>query len=270
MEEITTHPGKVLLAFPSNGHDISPRWLRSFVEMKIYDAERAVAMWAELGCPEDVPPFALELFCNYVCVETTSNLAKARNRLVVEFLTNEAYAEAEWLLFLDTDMEYPPDLLLRLVGRARQFDLKILGGLCVIVTEKGPLPTLFVHDDRSLTRIMFDYPDDTVAQVAATGTGCLMVHRSVFEEMQATAGGSENAWFGYDVRTSKEGVEWAVGEDVSFCLRAAEAGHKTHVDTSLPVGHHKGVRVWYPADCRTSPVSPDDLPEALAQENVRA
>ena len=29
--------GKVVVAFPSTGHDISSRWLRSLVEMDVYD-----------------------------------------------------------------------------------------------------------------------------------------------------------------------------------------------------------------------------------------
>ena len=263
--------GKVVVAFPSTGHDISSRWLRSLVEMDVYDRERGVALWEQSGCPEHPNPVELRLFENYLCVEATANLAKARNRLVDEFLTNPAYADAAWLWFLDADMVWDPDLMHRMVARAVQMDLRVLGGLCVIVTADGPLTTLFSHDDDTVTQVLLDWPEDTVCEVAATGTGCLMVHRSVLEEMQQRSGGSINAWFGFDVVRSRTGKEWALGEDISFCLRLQElTGHKVYVDTTAKVGHHKGPKVWWPESTRTEPVNLDALHVSTVDENVRA
>ena len=263
--------GKVVVAFPSTGHDISSRWLRSLVEMDVYDRERGVALWEQAGCPEHPNPVELRLFHNYLCVEATANLAKARNRLVDEFLTNEAYAEAQWLWFLDADMVWEPDLMHRMVARAVQMDLRVLGGLCVIVTADGPLTTLFAPDDDTVTQVLLDWPEGTVCEVAATGTGCLMVHRSVLEEMRDKSGSAKNAWFGFDVVRSATGKEWALGEDISFCLRLQElTDHKVYVDTTAHVGHHKGPKVWWPEETRTSPVKLEDLHLSTVDENVRA
>ena len=44
---------------------------------------------------------------------------------------------------------------------------------------------------------------------------------------------------------------------ISFCLRARDAGWKVYVDTTLPVGHHKGSKVWWPEDARKQPVPAD-------------
>lgn len=250
------HPGRVLLAFPSTGHDISTRWLRSYAELDVWDRERAVAVWEAAGAPDSPNPLDLRLLHNYVAVEATANLAKARNRLVVEFLDN--HSEADWLWFCDTDMVFDPDTMHRLVARAVQMDLTVLGALCVIVTADGPIPTMFIDDPDTVTRVLLDWEPDQVVEVAATGTGCLLVHRCVLEKMHADAGGSANAWFGFDVVHSETGKEWALGEDVSFCLRARKSGFAINVDTTCHVGHHKGPRVWWPSDTKSTPAQIDD------------
>ena len=262
------NPCRVLLAFPSTGRDISTRWLRSYVEMDLYDRERAVQIWESLGAPESPTPIDLRLLHNYVAVEATSNLAKARNRLCEEFLGN--HPDAEWLWFLDTDMVWEPELMHKMVARAVECDVKILGALCVIVTADGPIPTLFVDNPDTVTQVMLDWPENTVAQVAATGTGCLMVHRSVVQKMFDDSGGSANCWFGFDVVTSDSGKEWALGEDISFCLRAREHGFTTHVDTTAHVGHHKGSKVWWPSETKTAPVRlPAEVLNRTGDQSVR-
>jgi hypothetical protein len=249
-------PGRVLLAFPSTGHDLSTRFMRSFVELEAFDRENGVQMWEALGAPESPNPIELRLLDNYVAIESTSNLAKARNRLCVEFLDN--YPDCDWLWFVDSDMTFQPDTLHRLVATARHHDVKIIGALCVLVTADGAIPTMFIDDTNAVTRVMLDYTDDQLAEVAATGTGCLLVHRSVLKDMRERAGGSNHAWFGYDVHATPVG-EYETGEDVSFCLRARKAGHRIFVDTTIHAGHHKGPKTWMPEDCRKHPVSPEQL-----------
>ena len=109
MQESFDHPGRVLLAFPSTGHDISTRFMRSFWELDVWDRERAVQVWEALGAPESPNPIDLRILHNYVALEATANLAKARNRLCDEFLKN--YTDAEWLWFVDTDMVFQPQLM---------------------------------------------------------------------------------------------------------------------------------------------------------------
>jgi hypothetical protein len=260
-------PGQVLMAFPSTGHDISTRFLRSLVELQAWDRVRALQVWEAAGEPESPNPLDLCLLHNYVAVEATANLAKARNRLVDEFLHNESYQACSWLWFCDTDMVFEPDLLHRLVARAIQMDVKMLGALCVIVTADGPVPTLFIPDEDSITQVMLDWQPDQVLQLAATGTGCLLVHRDVLQDMFEQRGRSKNCWFGFDVRTGESGLEWALGEDVSFCLRAAEAGHNVYVDTTAHVGHHKGPKVWWPSSTKDTPAT---LETRLTDENSHA
>jgi len=261
------HPGRVLLAFPSTGHDISTRFMRSLHELDAFDREYAVSTWEAMGAPESPNPIDLRLLHNWFCVEATANLAKARNRLVDEFLTNPDFVDCEWLWFCDTDMVFEPDTLLKMIARAVVNDIKILGALCVIVGADGVAPTLFEANPTTITQMFIGLPEPAVMEVAATGTGCLLVHRSVFESMFEQSGGSKNCWFGFDIRTGASGTEWSLGEDVSFCLRAAEAGFPTYVDTTAHVGHHKGPKVWWPSSTKETPAK---LPERADDSNAYA
>lgn len=251
------HPGRALLAFPSSGHDLSPRFMRSVTELETFDRQYSLQQWEKAGAPDSPNPLELRMLDNYLCVESGVNITKARNRAVSVFL--EEYKHCSWLWFCDTDMVFEPDLLHRLVARAIQTEAKILGALAVILTADGVIPTLFQDDPETITQVLLDWPDDVVAEVAATGTGCLLIHREVLETMQANAGGSNNCWFGEELRYGASGSEWWIGEDLTFCLRAREAGYPVHVDCTTHVGHHKGPRVYWPTDVRSNPVQVPDV-----------
>jgi hypothetical protein len=250
------HPGRALLAFPSSGHDISSRFMRSLTELEVFDREYAVQQWEKAGAPESPNPIQLRLLDNYLCVESGVNITKARNRAVATFLDD--YPNCEWLWFCDTDMVFEPDLLHRMVARAMQTEAKILGALCVILTADGVIPTLFQDDPETITQVLIDWPEGVVAEVGATGTGCILIHREVFETMRGNADGSNNCWFGEDLRFGVSGSEWWIGEDLTFCLRAREAGFPVYVDTTAHVGHHKGPRVWWPTDVKTHGLKLED------------
>lgn len=175
-----------------------------------------------------------------------SNVSRARNDLAVQFLDT---TDGEWALFLDSDMVFPEDTVVRLLAAAEQADTKIIGGLCVAATEHGPMPTLFQHAEAGAPTITVqhtDYPENTILEVAATGTACLMVHRCVLEAIrEASPDDKRYCWFQEAVRRS-----W-VSEDVEFCLRARELGFSVYVDTTLTIGHYKFGRVWRPEDIKT-------------------
>jgi len=179
-----------------------------------------------------------------------ANISKARNELVTRFFD---MADGEWLLFLDSDMVFPQDTIVRLLAAAQHTGCKMVGGLCVMVTDMGPIPTLYQYDtvdgSNGITRVQFDYADNAVVQVAATGAACLMVHRSVLEQMRDAAGGSEFAWF-QECTMTRNGVNHWVSEDLAFCLRAGDLGQSIFVDCTLEIGHAKHGRIWYPKDIR--------------------
>jgi len=180
-----------------------------------------------------------------------ANISKARNELVSLFLQGDA----EWAMFLDTDMVISDDTIARLLLAAEVSGADVISGLCVMIGASGPIPTIYEFGNFSageVTRVAFDYPDKAILQVAATGTACLMVKREVFETIAAAHPNNPYPWFREDVING----EW-ISEDIYFCLQANSFDHPVFVDCNTPVGHAKGSRVWMPEDIRKESSMPD-------------
>ena len=216
--------------------------------------------------------------------ESNANISKGRNELVTKFLSQD---DGEWLLLMDSDMVFPPEVILKLLAASVVTGSRMVGGLCVFLGGLGPIPTLYQYrTEDAITGVQFDYPDGAQLQVAATGSACLMVHRDVFERYQAKMRddqqwlldlrGTEDptlmalidrdlvrdpsvdyGWFQERVRIKRteavDGVrvsEHWMGEDIDFCLRMGDMGEPIFVDCTLEIGHAKHGRIWYPRDIR--------------------
>lgn len=172
-----------------------------------------------------------------------SNVSKSRNELVTRFLDK---TDGDWLLFIDSDMVFPVDTIVRLLHSAEMAGTKIIGGLCVMVTADGPIPTLYQPADSStdVTRVLLQAPQDQILQVFATGAACLMVHRDVLEAVREASPADRNfCWFQEKVINTR----W-VSEDITFCLQAYKLGYSVFVDTTLSIGHVKNGRIWRASD----------------------
>jgi len=71
-----------------------------------------------------------------------------------------------------------------------------------------------------------DYEKDSLIEVDATGTGCLMFDTRIFRELQPP-------WFKFTLTADGR----PIGEDFGFCSRLREEGYKIFVDTSVKCGH---------------------------------
>jgi hypothetical protein len=167
-----------------------------------------------------------------------ANVATARNDIVTQFLAKDPDS-AEWLLMLDTDMEFPGELLAGLMRHASLERAPIVGALCFGIDGTTVFPTLYGlrEDDEGRVSMVRHgrFPANTMWQVAATGAACLLVHRRVFEVVAEQQAGNPFTWF-------QETVQFGglpTSEDITFCLRAGLAGFPVHVNTSLPIGHLK-------------------------------
>lgn len=178
----------------------------------------------------------------------TSNVAHGRNQIVDQFLTTDC----DWLWWIDSDMSFRPDTLDRMVEEADPDTRPILGALCFAVMRghgQEVIPTLYAltDDDPPLPARVTRLPEPAgVYQFSATGAGCLLVHRTVFEKVaeykptpDARPFGERSfPWFEFAPWQTAEGAD-VMGEDLTFCYRAAAAGFPTHVDTRIVVGHVK-------------------------------
>lgn len=167
---------------------------------------------------------------------SSANISSARNDLVKKMLSTDA----DWLLMVDSDMAWEPQALDRLLESADQADRPIVGGLCFGSFSDMLFPTIYQFTEDSQGRLttmrMNDYDRDSVVPCAATGAAFLLIHRSVLEVMRDKKFNAAFPWF-----QETEGGGRPVGEDLTFCIRAAICGFPIHVDTSVKVGHHKSI-----------------------------
>jgi hypothetical protein len=180
----------------------------------------------------------------------TDGLADARNKTVATFLEERA---ADWLFWIDTDMGFAPDTIDRLLEVADPVERPIVGGLCFTQRQEKSdgmggwrclaTPTIFDwgHDGDAMGFVVkFDYVPGAVQQCAGTGSACVLIHRSVFETIEATYGPH---W--YD-RIPNPGMKRIVSEDLSFCMRANSLKIPVWVDASVQTTHQK--TLWLSED----------------------
>jgi hypothetical protein len=170
-------------------------------------------------------------------VHSGPNIARARNTLTRAFLATNA----EWLLMVDTDMVFAPDVLDRLIAAADPIRRPVMGAFCLMQETLGgdPLPTLYEVSE-GVNGLGFaryqEWPDDAVMRVGATGTGCLLAHRGVFHLLDSDERTHDPVWPWFR-EASLRGRP--IGEDLTFMLRCGVAGIPIHVHTGIRVGHVK-------------------------------
>jgi GT2 family glycosyltransferase len=174
-------------------------------------------------------------------------------------------SDANWLFMVDDDHTFPPDILIRMLDR----HVDVVGALALART-----PPYFVcafEEANSQTGVsrgvsIHDLDFASLKEVAAVGTGAILIRRKVLEEM-------EPPWF---VMTHDEhGVN--VSEDVVFCERARDAGFRVWLDTAQSIGHLTGVTlaldsrgVVFDLGNEQSIVIPTDQVEEVTPEEVPA
>jgi glycosyltransferase involved in cell wall biosynthesis len=181
----------------------------------------------------------------------TDGLVDSRNKLVAAFLAEDT---ADWLFWIDTDMGFAPDTVDRLMAAADPAERPVVGGLCFTQREETSdgmggwrcraTPTVFdwtVLEDTGQMgfSVRWNYPPDQLTRVAGTGSACILIHRSVFEKVQAKYG----TW--YD-RVPNTTMGQVISEDLSLCLRACALDIPIHVHTGVKTTHQK--TLWLAED----------------------
>ena len=164
---------------------------------------------------------------------------RSRNVLVKTFLET---TKAEWLLIIDADERLSIDTWNKLIETAHHKDRPIVSGLVFAAFwDEGealrPVPTIYRMNETNGLQPIDNYPENKVIEVDAVGTGCLLIHRDVFLEMQKQSTpnqGKDWAWF---VEGAIDGTYF--GEDLLFSKRLKSMGYKIHAHTGAILPHHK-------------------------------
>ena len=171
-----------------------------------------------------------------IAVSSGANITNARNEAVEKFLSLPS--KPDWLWIIDTDMVFETDVVERLVAAADPVKRPIVGGLCFSWQQgKFARPTTYTVRTDGQVGVLWAYPEDRLFEVDATGTGCLLIHRSVLEAVGAKYA-EPYRWF-----RETEIAGLPIGEDITFCIRARACGFPVFVDSSIKVGHEKTIVV---------------------------
>jgi hypothetical protein len=175
-------------------------------------------------------------------VEAGGLLSRGRNELVCQFLE---HTDAQWLLMIDSDEQLSIEGFDKLLDAVHDVERPIVAGLYFGAWPGEYYPTAVplifksVPDTTTFLPIM-DYPTNKIIPVDSAGTGCLMIHRTVFEKFQADANhhqGQRWCWF----QDMPVNGDW-FSEDHFFCARAKELGYQIHAHTGVVLPHRK--RFW--------------------------
>lgn len=170
-------------------------------------------------------------------------LSRQRNEVVKTFLD---HTTAEWLFMIDSDEQLSVQAFDKLVAAAHAAARPVVGGLYFGTWPSPgmmpkPVPHIYVHaaDGVSVAPVT-DYPENQIIEVDALGTGCIIIHRSVLEQIREHADPHEgDAWCWF--RDLPLNGLW-LGEDLYFCRRIRSLGVPIHAHTGAILPHRR--RYW--------------------------
>ena len=182
-------------------------------------------------CMDQVPaPFAQSLAmirkpdddvaCSF---QMGSLIYTSRNNLALQAMK----AEFDYMLWLDSDMVFQQDLLIKMKQVMDEKDLDFLTGL--YFRRVPPFtPVLFDQLDIDENGICTwtDWKDvpEGMFKIGGCGFGCVLIKTDVLFDVQAKFGEMFNPIAN-------------MGEDLSFCWRARQCGYDIWCDPSLVCGH---------------------------------
>lgn len=148
-----------------------------------------------------------------------------RNLVVDQFLKN---ADAEWLLFVDNDIQFTPQDVCALLDRGNAAH-QIVAGLYYTWIGSVFMPCWF----ESLEPPQVAKPNGGGLQpLASCGMGFTAIHYDALVAMP------HGQWFAHDTVQTLVGP-YLCGEDATFCLRATKSGIQTWGVSDVAVNHYK-------------------------------
>lgn len=160
---------------------------------------------------------------------TSSSLVyDARNTLAKKAIEDKC----DRILWLDSDMDFQPDLMKRLSADLDE-GYEFVTGL--YFKRKAPIQPViyqevgyYTHPDKNeVTPVALcyeDYPKDEIFEVKGCGFGAVMMTVDLMERVVAEFGAPFSPILGF-------------GEDLSFCKRVTHIGGKMYCDSRVKLGH---------------------------------
>ena len=166
-------------------------------------------------------------FCKFA-ISCSSLVYDARNTLAKQAVT-EGFDRVLWL---DSDMDFNPDLLTRLSADMDE-GRELVSGLYfkrkapvkpVIYKELGYWKSEEKDELRPIAVPYEDYPADTIFPIAGCGFGGVLVSVDLINRVGDEFGLPFSPIMGF-------------GEDLSFCARATQLGVEMFCDSRVKLGH---------------------------------
>lgn len=151
--------------------------------------------------------------------------ARNRNVMIKEGIKHEC----THIMFLDDDVAFQPDLLMRLLAHEKD----IVGGLYFMRSHPHK-PIIFDYADEQgrCRNHLLEHDEKGLIEVVAMGLGCCVIKVDVFKNM-------EEPW----IRLGElEPDHWC--DDLGFFKRARDKGYKIFCDLDAMVGHMAQVTIW--------------------------
>lgn len=170
-----------------------------------------------IPCNRQLRPYAVNCLLNLAKDQNIQKVIFATEGYTISENRNYIVAQAkkekvDYVLMIDDDMTFPPDLITRLLGRNKD----IIGVLSH--SRKLPLkPTVEPIEEIK--------PD--LFQCKTIGGGVMLINMKVFEKIDKPYFDTET----YDYGLTK------VGEDSWFCHQATKRGYEIWCDPTLKIGH---------------------------------
>lgn len=179
-----------------------------------------------IPCMESVPTDFVRCLITLQSVGET-RFAFTRSSLVYDarhILASQAIMNGfDRVLWLDSDMTFTADLLVKLSATMDETGADLVSGL-YFTRKNEPKPVLFSKCRKDAFEMYDPYPKDAVFDIDGCGFGGVLMTTALL----CAVGDKYQTIFAPYV---------GYGEDVSFCMRARETGAKMVCDSRIKLGH---------------------------------
>jgi len=213
------------------GFDMAGKSL--FIALPAYDFKVSLKLAVSLAqFAQTAQSHGIDIQIGSIC--GCSVVSRARNLLVQDMLDSTC----DYLLFIDSDINFEPEAILRLMAWVQDPKKGIVAAVPRTRSEtKTYIATLDQDENDQLTM-----NGAGLVRAKRVATAFMMVRREFFE----TLNDAHPEWRYYETRSERSvpcvfdfmlTEEGYIGEDFLFCDRAREHGFEVWVDPTIPLGH---------------------------------